>query len=416
MTSVSQATHPSRNIALLGGDGIGPELMEAIRPLLTEAFPNWSLHDAAIGWSRWCSDGNPVPQETWEVLDRCDAALFAAITSKPAADAERELAPELRGKGVRYVSPILQLRKRLDLYANVRPVQDFVVVRENTEGLYAHDFTMAYLPDGDEGSADSFDLWKRIKDDTTVAATVTTEEASMNPTAKALGDVAVALRVTTTFGWERLLRTGAKLALERAENRARTTDSHSPAARNPNAAASDVEAPGVVTPRVTIADKPNVLRDSGDVIARAVERVTAEFPQVTFEFANADIVAMHMVTEPERFDVIVAENLIGDILSDLGAGLMGGMGLPASANYGDSFAIFEPVHGSAPDIAGQGIANPTALLLSAAMCADYVGDDGTPLRDAVHAAMASNPTRDLGGTATTVEFVDTVRSQLNRLE
>lgn len=169
---------------------------------------------------------------------------------------------------------------------------------------------------------------------------------------------------------------------------------------------------------VTVADKPNILRHSARVIRGAVEQVAEEYPQVAFDFSNADAVAMQLVTDPARFDVIIAENLIGDILSDIGAGLIGGLGLAASANVGDNFAVFEPVHGSAPDIAGRGVANPAAFLLSAAMCAEHLGHPtselapAAKLRQAVYAATRTAPTLDLGGTATTSDFVAAVRAEL----
>lgn len=346
----------SHRIVLLPGDGIGPEIVDACRPVLAAAFPTWEFTDAAIGWDCWRTAGDPVPAETWRALESADAAIMAAITSKPAREAEAELADHLRGTGLTYRSPVLQLRRRLDLYANIRPVEDllagagspasslddgplstpsprfgFTVVRENTEGLYSHDLSMA--------GADVDGLWDVVKQDPTVAHSTR-------------ADTAVALRVTTGFGWRRLLRTAAAL----------TGRSADPALR-----------------RVTIADKPNILRESGAIIADAVDAVAAEFPGVEFEIANVDAVTMRMVTSPRSFDVIAAENLLGDILSDLGAGLMGGLGLPSAANMGDGHAVFEPVHGSAPDIAGRGVADPAAFLMSAAMCAEHLaaGDEDT---------------------------------------
>ncbi|WP_297451894.1 isocitrate/isopropylmalate family dehydrogenase [uncultured Corynebacterium sp.] len=378
-----------RRITLLPGDGIGPEITDACRGLIADIFPHWELTEAQIGWSQWCARGNPVPQETWETLARSDAALLAAITSKPAREAEEELAPHLRGTGLTYRSPVLQLRQRLDLFANIRPVTlpgaaaDFTIVRENTEGLYSHD----YLLPPHDAPADSphHHLWAEVAEDSTVARAVDKRV-----------DVAVSLRVTTSFAWHRLAQAAAKLALVQQ-------------AAHPDSGA---------TPTVTVADKPNILRESARVIRGAIEEVAEEYPQVTFDFANADAVAMQLVTDPARFDVIIAENLIGDILSDISAGLIGGLGLAASANVGDNFAVFEPVHGSAPDIAGRGVANPAAFLLSAAMCAEHLGAPASELapaaklRKAVYAATRTAPTLDLGGTATTSEFVTAVRAEL----
>ncbi|MFC3849426.1 isocitrate/isopropylmalate family dehydrogenase [Corynebacterium hansenii] len=426
------APGPNHRIVLLPGDGIGPEIVDASRPALSAAFPTWEFADAEIGWRCWCEGGDPVPAETWRALESADAALMAAITSKPAREADAELAAHLRGTGLTYRSPVLQLRSRLDLFANVRPVEDlladsprfrFTVVRENTEGLYSHDFSMR---DADAPAADgpgahptgrpAAGIWDVVKRDPTVSRSTP-------------ADTAVALRVTTGFAWRRLLRTAAAL----------TGRAAAPALR-----------------RVTVADKPNILRESGAIIRDAVDEVAGEFPGVEFEIANADAVAMRMVTAPESFDVIAAENLLGDMLSDLGAGLMGGLGLPSSGNIGADHAVFEPVHGSAPDIAGRGVANPAAFLLSAAMCAEHLagagdggdaasaggatgagsaasdlagaggegdaagtggeagdlGERGRRLRRAVIAVLREHPTPDLGGDNTTAGFADEVAARL----
>lgn len=378
-----------RRITLLPGDGIGPEITDACRDLISEVFPHWHLESADIGWSQWCEHGNPAPQETWDTLERSDAALLAAITSKPAREAEAELADHLRGTGLTYRSPILQLRQHLDLYANIRPVTlpgaaaDFVIIRENTEGLYSHDYCLP--PYDAPTNTPHHHLWAEVAEDSTVSRAVEKQ-----------GEVAVSLRVTTSFAWHRLAKTAAKMAITR------------------HAAADKPAAP----PTVTVADKPNILRESARVIRGVIEEVAEEYPQVTFNFANADAVAMQLVTDPARFDVVIAENLIGDLLSDIGAGLIGGLGLAASANVGDDFAVFEPVHGSAPDIAGRGIANPAAFLLSAAMCAEHLGHPAAELapaaklREAVYAATHTAPTPDLGGTASTSEFVAAVRAEM----
>lgn len=426
------ATRPGRHrIVLLPGDGIGPEIVDACRPVLAATFPTWDFTDAPIGWECWRTGGDPVPPQTWRALESADAALMAAITSKPAWEAEAELAADLRGTGLTYRSPVLQLRQRLDLFANVRPVDDvlhddpartshaaapasrstvsgpssgprfgFTVVRENTEGLYSHDFSMRDATRRDAPGRDTVErdaaaadpamagIWEAVAHDPTV--TRSTPE-----------DTAVALRVTTGFAWRRLLRTAATLTGRAADPSLRL---------------------------VTVADKPNILRESGAIIRDAVEEVVAEFPDVDFDIANADAVAMRMITQPRSFDVIAAENLLGDMLSDLGAGLMGGLGLPSSGNIGADRAVFEPVHGSAPDIAGRGVANPAAFLLSAAMCADHLAsrsDDGihdgptddlrhraAHLRAAVIATLKTNPTPDLGGTNTTSGFAGDVAARL----
>lgn len=328
-TDSPSSTRSNRHIALLPGDGIGPEIATACLPVLEAAFPHWQITTHGIGWSHWCADGDPVPAKTWEAVESADATLMVAITSKPAASAEAELADHLRGTGLTYRSPILQLRQRLDLYANIRPAtiasgHRITIVRENTEGLYSHD-----LRGSDLGG-----VYEHIAGDPTVRETL--KEGSLN-------DVAVSLRVSTLHGWRRLLHKAADIAIREGHN------------------------------SVTVADKPNVLQASGDVVVRAINDVSAEHPHVVFDLANVDVVAMHLATEPERYRVIAAENVFGDILSDITAGLGGGLGVVAAANVGKRSALFEPVHGSAPDIAGTDSANPTAFLRAAIMCAEHLG-------------------------------------------
>lgn len=364
----NSSTYP--RIALFPGNGIGQEVAYGSLPLLRDLFPGWQITEGRIGWDCWCSGGDSVPPETWELARNSDALLVGAITSKPAREAERELVPELRGTGLTYRSPVVQLRRELDLYANVRPTVDlagkldFTVVRENTEGTYVHDLDADHLGD----------LAGVIGGDPTVRRADPRE-------------IAVALRITTGFAWRRLLRTCGALA--------RRSRGH-----------------------VTVADKPNIMQATGEVVRTAMDDVAREFPDVEFELGNADAVAMAMASRPGDLDIIAAENLIGDILSDLGAGLGAGLGVTPSANHGDGPAMFEPVHGSAPDIAGRGIANPAAFLLSAAMCGDHVGDADAAarLRTAVRGVLRDgDPTEltpDLGGRGTTETMLRAVANRL----
>jgi isocitrate/isopropylmalate dehydrogenase len=346
-------------IAVLPGDGIGPEVVEAALPAVEAAGLAWELEFGEIGWECWRRGGDPVPEATWKLLARCDSALLGAITSRPAREAEEELPAGLRGSGVAYVSPVIQLRRRLDLYANVRPVTgsgfQFTVIRENTEGLYAG-FDQFPVDDA---------LWALLRE---------------HPNAARSGQsgTAASIRLQTAFGAERVLR----YAFEHAA-----------------VVGADV---------VTVVDKPNVLRASGSLMREAADAVAAGFPGIACETLNADAVAMLMVTNPERFQVMVAENMFGDILSDLGAGLMGGLGVAPSGNIGAGGSFFEPVHGSAPDIAGTAVANPMAALLSIALLAEHVGatSEAAAIKAAVSAVAQGDPrwrTPDLAGTATTAE-------------
>ncbi|KQR99493.1 3-isopropylmalate dehydrogenase [Williamsia sp. Leaf354] len=347
------------SIAVLPGDGIGPEVTDAALPVIAAAGLDWDLEFGDVGWSCWQNEGDPVPERTWDLIDRTDGTLLAAITSKPLREAEAELPDDLRGTGRTFVSPVIQLRQRLGLYANLRPVTDFrddafafEVVRENTEGLYA-----GFDYHGLDG-----ELWDLVS-------------AHPNAAASGAADSSVSLRLQTRVGIDRLLR----FAFERA-----VIGGHR---------------------LVTLADKPNVLRQSSNFLRGRLEAIAAEYPGIDTEIANVDAVALWMVKSPDRFGVIVAENMFGDILSDLGAGVMGGLGLAASANIGDGGCYFEPVHGSAPKMAGAGRANPIAMILTIAGLADHLGETeaATRIRSAVRAVIRSGTavTYDLGGTATT---------------
>lgn len=328
-------------IAILPGDGIGPEVMASARAVLDAVGFQADYTEGDIGWRFWCEEGDALPLRTVYLLEHSDASLFGAITSKPSDEANAQLAPSLRGKGHHYTSPIVRLRQHFDLYAAVRPCRalagnplnvrddiDIVVFRENTEGLYGgiewHPLPpalSAQMADADSGHPARMRRWLDASPD----------------------DIALSTRLMSRRGCERIVRTAFRYA--ELNNR------H----------------------RVTLLEKPNVLRATGALMTRAFRQVASEFPHIESCEANIDAACMQMVMDPSRFEVVVAENMFGDIVSDLAAGLVGGLGFAPSANLGDRFAVFEPTHGSAPDIAGFGIANPVAMILSAAMMLDWLG-------------------------------------------
>jgi len=366
-------------VAWLCGDGIGHEVLEATRSVLDAAGVDLEYMPADIGWRFWCEEGDALPLRTLAVIAATDCALFGAITSKPAAEAAAELTPRLHETGLAYRSPIVRLRQMLDLFANVRPaaahphsprgVENLVVFRENTEGLYA----------GIEIYPTSQELLRAIDSDGVLARY------------RELPDdqVALSVRVVSSPACERIVRAAFEFA--KANGRR----------------------------RVTVVEKPNVLKATGGLMIECARRVAAEFSSVEFQIANIDTACMDLVRKPREFDVIVAENLFGDILSDLVAGLAGGPGLAPSANIGDRYAIFEPVHGSAPDIAGRGIANPCAAVLSAAMMLDWLGDgsNAARLRRAVHTTLDERLVRtaDLGGVSTTKQMASAIAEAVSRL-
>jgi isocitrate/isopropylmalate dehydrogenase len=357
-------------VCVLPGDGIGVEVTHAALPVFTALGIPVELRFGEIGWECWRHEGNPVPAATWKAIAESDATLLGAITSKPPREADRELPAELRDKGVPYVSPVIQLRQKLNLFANVRPVVDvlganryrFSVIRENTEGLYAGlDFPgipaefEPVLARHERAGAP----WRRVG----------TQDATM------------AVRLQTRNGLIRLFRFSFQYAQQHGFG------------------------------KVTLADKPNVLRHSGAFAREIFEAVARDFPGIAHKIDNVDAVALWMVKSPERFGVIVAENMFGDILSDLGAGVMGGLGLAPSANIGESGAYFEPVHGSAPAHAGLGKVNPSAMFLTIALLLDHFGyaQEAGTLRNAVSDIAHAGPrTYDLGGTSSTRDVADAI--------
>ncbi len=283
------------------------------------------------------------------------------MTSKGKEAALKELAPYLREGKLRegqisYVSPVLQLRQKLGLFANIRPIRyifgprkpfHFCVIRENSEGLSAGlDF---------RGITPETAAWLRHP----------------NLTKYGLEEAAWTVRLQTRFGLERIFEYAFSYAREHGLR------------------------------RVTFADKPNVMRESGQFAQKIFEKVAQNYPEIEADIHNVDAVALWIATKPEQFGVIVAENMLGDILSDLAAGVMGGLGLAPSANVGSKIACFAPVHGSAPRIAGQNNANPSAMLYTTALLLDYLGfkDVARQLSESVDQVIRAGKTitYDLGG-------------------
>lgn len=359
-----------RTVVVMPGDGIGRIVLpEALRVLAAAGFEA-TFVEAAIGWECWVREGNPLPERTVELLARHKLGLLGAITSKPNRVAEAELSPALRGTGLRYSSPILGLRKRLDQAICVRPcatfpgnplnfvrrgpdggieepVLDITVFRQNTEGLYAG-VEWSDPPPSVRAAMASHPAWA--------------------PFADVPGrDLALTVRIVTREASRRIVEAAFRHA--RASGR----------------------------PSVTLVEKPNVLRETSGLIEEVANDVAASYPEVAFESVNVDAVLAWLTRTPERFSVIVASNLFGDILSDAFAGLVGGLGFACSANLGPEVAVFEPTHGSAPRHAALDppIVNPIAAILAGAMLAEHAGDGGAAarIRRAVGAVIAEGKVR-----------------------
>lgn len=367
-------------IALMQGDGIGVDVMEAAHLVLDALTLDAEYISADIGWKFWCTEGNPLPQRTIDTLKACTCALFGAITSKPKDEAAKELVPNLRGKGFAYRSPIVELRQRFDLYSNVRPCKaypgnhlnyrddiDLIVFRENTEGLYS--------------GVEFYPLPGEVRN------AIQEHNPSMNRfkdvSAK---DIAVSLRVITRKGAHRIVRRAFEYAQEFGY------------------------------PSVTLVEKPNVLRETSGLMIHEARAVASEFNEIELKETNIDAQMMWLLRNPTDYGVIVTSNMFGDILSDLAAQLVGGLGFASSGNIGDEFAIFEPTHGSAPKYTGQHKANPTGMLLAVKLMLDWLGERemAHSLEEAITAVLSEATTRtyDMGGDSSTIDMARAVAERL----
>jgi len=340
-------------IALIPGDGVGREVVPAARQVLDALALPIDYIELEAGWETFQRVGSALPPATLAALRECRGALFGAVSS-----------PSARVEG--YSSPIIALRKALDLYANLRPVVsapvagsqpnvDLLIVRENTECLY-------------------------VKQERWIEA----------------GETALAERIITRHASQRI----AKVAFERARQRAAQPAALSTSRR----------------PLVTIVHKANVLSLTDGLFRETALQVAQSYPDVQVEEQLVDSMIYRLIREPQRYDVVVAPNLYGDIISDAAAALVGGLGLAPSANVGDHFVVAEPVHGSAPDIAGQNIANPLATILAAALLLDNLGlaSAAQSVQRAVQAVLTTGPhTPDLGGSASTTDVTEAVIAQLS---
>jgi 3-isopropylmalate dehydrogenase len=355
------------DIVTIDGDGIGPEVCQSAVAVLREACgPRLRFIAADGGAAHYQRTGAVLPADTFKACKDAHAMLHGAaglpgVTYPDGTEVGNDLH--------------LRLRFQLDLYANVRPIRlyrgvtsplagwqpgsiDYVIVRENTEGLYA------------------------------------SRGAGVN----LRGEVATDTLVITRKGVERVARFSFDLARRRQG------------------------APRDGKHRVTVCDKANILRSYA--FFRAVcNEVAAAYPDVEIDYAYADAITVHMLKKPDFYDVIVAENMFGDIISDLGAGTVGGLGIAASAEVGDTHGLFQGAHGSAPDIAGQNLASPVATILSGALMLHWLADRhddadlraaGTRVDRAVEAVLAQGQVvpRDLGGTATCTQMTDAICRQL----
>lgn len=362
-------------IAWLPGDGVGRDVMEAARIVLDAIKLDAEYVPGDIGWEFWCREGDPLPPRTLELLRKTNCCLFGAITSKPKDEADAELDSSLRGKGLAYFSPIVRLRQELNLHTNLRPCKaypgnplnfkegiDLVIFRENTEGMYCG-VEFHPVPQAVYDALCAHPKMERFG-------------------AFGLDNLALSTRLMSRQG----CRSIVTQAFEYAKKHGRGS--------------------------VTVCDKPNVLRETGGLMIRTAREVAKAYPGIALYETNVDAQCMWLVRKPFDYEVIVAENLFGDILSDLAAGLVGGLGFACAANLGDHYGVFEPTHGSAPKYAGQYKVNPMAMLLTCKLMLDWLGEteQANRLERAVAAVIAENKVRtyDVGGSNTTLEVAEEV--------
>jgi isocitrate dehydrogenase (NAD+) len=333
----------AQTIAVIRGDGIGPEIMDATLRVIDALGAGFEYDFVDAGLAAHARTGELLPQATLDAIARHRVALKGPLTTPV-------------GEGFSSIN--VELRKRFDLYANVRPAISFpgtkaryenidlIIVRENTEG--------AYIGEGQALSAD--------------------------------GQTATLTQKITRRGSERIVRYAFELARQAGRR------------------------------KVSVVHKANILKSTSGLFLKVAREVASEYPDIETSEMIVDNCCMQLVMNPWQFDVIVTTNLFGDILSDLCAGLVGGLGLAPGANIGSEAAIFEAVHGSAPDIAGRGLANPCALLLGAAQMLDHVGQAplAQRLRTAIRATIVAKDraTPDLGGSGTTSSFADAIIERL----
>ena len=367
-------------IAWLPGDGVGNDVMDAAKIVLDRMNFDAEYIHGDIGWECWRKEAEPFPVRTQDLLRSTDCALFGAITSLPKEEAEKELAPALQGKGHTYRSPIVRMRQEYNLRTNLRPCKaypgnplnykdgiDIVVFRENTEGLYSG---VEYFPVHDE-----------------VRATLKKHNKNMGRFDSVPADqMAITCRINTVTGSRNIVRDAFKLAKREGRK------------------------------SVTVVEKPNVLRETSGLFVRTARQVAKEYPGITMYEANIDAMCMWLLKNPHDYSVIVTSNMFGDIISDLCAQLVGGLGFAASGNIGDKYAVFEPTHGSAPKYAGQYKVNPMAMLLTCKLMFDWLGekDKATNLEGAIAAVIKEGKVRtyDMGGTNTSLEIAQAVAAKV----
>jgi len=357
-------------IAWLPGDGIGKDVLDATKIVLDRIKLDAEYIHGDVGWDFWCKEGDPLPQRTIDLMKNTHCAMFGAITSKPRTIADRELIPQLQNKGYVYRSPIVRMRQMFDLYICKRPCRafpgntlnykeniDFVIFRENTEDLYSG---VEFHP-------------------------VPEAMFKIKGVEKVARDAAISFKINTPRGCERIIRA----AFEFAKTHKRK--------------------------KVTCVHKANVVRATDGLFLEIFYRLADEFSEVEAGDANVDSLCQWLLKRPHDYDVLVAPNLYGDIISDLCAQMTGGLGFGSSGNIGDDYALFEPTHGSAPKYAGMYKVNPIATILASKMMLEWLGEEevAQKVESAIAEVILEQKVRtyDMGGDASSLEMAEAIASK-----
>jgi isocitrate dehydrogenase (NAD+) len=389
-------------VVTMPGDGIGNQVLpESLRVLKAVGFDAEYIH-ADIGWDCWCNHGNALPDRTIDLLTKHKLGLFGAITSKPNKAAQAELKPELQGKGYVYYSPIVTMRQKFNLDICMRPCVGFIgnplnYIRKRLDGGFDEPkIDSTIFRQGTEGMYSGIE-WTNPPENVRSAL-------ASHPKFKSFAnvpgpDLAASVRIITRPAARRIITTAFEYAKKGKFK------------------------------GVTICEKPNVVRETSGMMEETAKEVQKNYPDIQLWSTNIDAQLMWLNKNPEDYNVIVASNLFGDILSDAFAGLVGGLGFAASGNIGDTVAVFEPTHGSAPKYAelDPPIVNPIAMILSAAMMVEHVGENAKAdrIRNAVAAVVKQGKVRTYDmmriaggaksisqGAASTVQMTDAILAQL----
>jgi len=367
-------------VAWLPGDGVGNDVMEATRLVLDKLNFDAEYIHGDIGWEFWKHEGEPLPKRTVDMMKDTDCALFGAITSMPKEEAQEVLDENLKDKDLVYFSPIVRLRQEFNLHTNLRPCKaypgnplnlkegiDLVVFRENTEGMY--------------GGVEFHPIPQEVFD--------------------VLNNNHPKMKKFAEYGLDNLAMSTRLMSRQKCRNIVTQAFEY---AKKYNYKS------------VTVVDKPNVLRETGGLMVRTAREVAKDYPGIDLWETNIDAQAMWLVKNPMDYGVMVAENMFGDILSDLAAQLVGGLGFASSGNMGDDYAVFEPTHGSAPKYYGKYKVNPMAMFLTAKLMLDWLNekDMAARLENAIAKVIKDGKakTYDMGGNTSTLEMAEAVITEL----